>query len=171
MTRPAAWLAKKVPFMFTATVRSKSGSVTCSAAFLGPRPALFTRMSRCPNRSVTAWTDRPTWSRSVTSIWRGSAVLPSASTSPAMSPAPPASRSPRATSAPAAARATAMARPRPRPAPVTKATRPSRSNRGSSSGMRAPVWRMARGPSEPSRAVAQSSQRVAAAPYGCLRAA
>ena len=34
--RPAAWLAKNVPLRFTARVRSKSSSVTSTAAFSGP---------------------------------------------------------------------------------------------------------------------------------------
>jgi hypothetical protein len=49
ITRPAAWLAKKVPLTLTSTVRSKSASVTSSAGLAGPRPALFTRMSSRPS--------------------------------------------------------------------------------------------------------------------------
>ena len=50
--RPTAWLTKKVPFRLTAQVRSKSASVTSSAGFSGPRPALLTRMSMRPNAAT-----------------------------------------------------------------------------------------------------------------------
>ena len=48
ITRPAAWLVKNRPLTLTSIVRSKSASVTSSARLLGPRPALFTRMSSPP---------------------------------------------------------------------------------------------------------------------------
>jgi len=54
ITRPTAWLTKNFPFRFTASVASKSASVTASAALGGPIPALLIRMSMRPNaRSVS----------------------------------------------------------------------------------------------------------------------
>src|SRR6266540_710485 len=133
MARPAAWLAKNVPFTFTATVRSKSSSRTSSAGFSGPSPALFTRMSSRPRLATVSSTARNTWSICVTSIWSRSARRPMPSIREATSPPTFASRMPSATSAPAFASASEIARPRPRAAPVTSATCPIRSNRGNSS--------------------------------------
>src|SRR6266508_3382823 len=157
MARPAAWLAKNVPFTFTATVRSKSSSRTSSAGFSGPSPALFTRMSSRPRLATVSSTARNTWSIRVTSIWSGSARRPIPSIREATSPPTFASRMPSATSAPAFASASEIARPRPRAAPVTSATCPIRSNRGNSS-MAAPFpiagallgyWEAHRGGVEP----------------------
>ena len=68
ITRPAAWLAKKTPLTLTSNVRSKSASVTSSAGFAGPRPALLTRMSSRPNSSTTRSTAARIWSSRRTSI-------------------------------------------------------------------------------------------------------
>lgn len=131
MTRPAAWLAKNVPLRFTASVRSKSASVTFSARFSGAIPALLTRMSSRPNSSTVAATAGSIWSVRATSICSRSARRPRAATCSAIPPSAFASRKPRATWAPASASANAIARPRPRAAPVTRATWSRTSKRGS----------------------------------------
>src|SRR5438034_500497 len=133
ITRPAAWLAKNVPFRLTARVRSKSFSRTFSAGFSGATPALFTRMSNRPKCATAAATADWISSRRLMSICRRRARRPIASISVARSPAVFASRRPRATSAPAWARASAQARPIPRAEPVTRATWPFTSKRGKSS--------------------------------------
>src|SRR6266478_3955633 len=130
ITRPAAWLAKKVPFRLTASVRSKSSSRASSARLLGPKPALLTRISSRPKRATVSSTAREIWSRCSTSICNGNASRPVFSISRARLLPVFTSRNPRATLAPAFASASEMARPRPRAAPVTSATWPVSSNRG-----------------------------------------
>ena len=67
MRRPADWHAKKSPRTFTANSSSHSSSVASRASWLVPRPALFTRMSRRPNRLTVSWTARSIEARSVRS--------------------------------------------------------------------------------------------------------
>ena len=122
ITRPAAWLVKKVPLRLSATVASKSSTLTSSAGVSGgPMPALLTRTSsrpKCSRVAATAVLDL--LEVGDVHLQRQRADLLGQVGCPWL-----ASRSPSATSAPASASATAIARPMPRAAPVTRQTCPS----------------------------------------------
>ena len=83
-----------------------------------------------PVAAIASSTALAIWSSRVTSICTHTARRPSRSISPATGGALEASRRPSTTSAPACASASAIASPRPRAAPVTRATRPLRSKLG-----------------------------------------
>src|SRR6266511_3812977 len=132
MCRPAAWHAKKRPRTFTSNSSSHSSSVASSASWFVPSPALFTRMSSCPNRSIVSETALPMDSRRRRSISTGPASPPAARISSTTASTDAGSRPAAATRAPAPASATARSRPMPLFAPVTSPTCPLRSNRGCS---------------------------------------
>src|ERR1035437_6169063 len=134
MCRPTAWLVKNSPLRLTDIIASQSASVTSTASWLAPRPALLTRMSIRPWSAAmrsTAWRVATT---SVTSRVTGR-TLPAAGADHATaadSGESTGERTPARTVAPQAARALARSRPMPRPAPVTSATCPVRSKSGRS---------------------------------------
>src|SRR6202167_5980905 len=117
------------------TIRQVSGAVSqkrvgavmkCSLTFFIPRPALFTRTSRWPNRSSAVATIRLQSSSLVTSPTNGRTRPPAGRASKATRSTSSRSRAAAAvTVAPARASPWVIARRRPRPPPVTMTTRPS----------------------------------------------
>src|SRR3954452_4193733 len=102
------------PKTFTSNTRCAWATETSSAAPSMPSPALLTRTSIRPNRSITCWTTLLTDSSLVTSRARNVTPPPGV--------LPDTFRLVPTTSNPASARASAVALPRPEDAPVTSAT-------------------------------------------------
>ena len=112
--------------------RSQSfGSEETNGAIVNPdagTPALATRTSTGPKRSATAFTRSSTCARSVTSATPGIAVPPRSTIVVTVDPARSGDKSLTTTAAPCSAKRQAIPAPTPWPAPVTRATRPDRSN-------------------------------------------
>ncbi len=117
----------KTPLVLTAKVAAQSSSVSSATAEHRSTPATLTAMSRGPSVSSASVTSASTAAESVTSsvraatcspYFRASAVTPSGAISVART------RAPRST------RACTTASPIPRPAPVTRASRPVSSGAG-----------------------------------------
>src|SRR3712207_6468776 len=120
MGRAAAWVTKKVPLRFVSRTASQLASSTSNTPCGMFKPALLTRMSRCPNLESTLSTPARTEATSATSMTTG--IEPNRF---AICAADSCSRLVPATVAPASLSAAAIPAPRPRLAPVTKATFPS----------------------------------------------
>src|ERR687891_2317026 len=134
MARHAGMVTKNEPRRCTSRTGSSSAGVMLWNALSRRIPALLTTMSTRPNASSAASTMAPPPSRVDTVSVLGTATPPASSISratvaagpadaPSPSTAPP--RSLTTTCAPRAASSRAWARPRPLPAPVTTAARPS----------------------------------------------
>lgn len=119
---------RKVPVRFTASTVFQESSVCSARGALAPSmPALFTAMSRRPNRSTTERTRRTTSASLVTSHGSNTAGAPKARSSSASASPAAVLTSETTTVAPAAASARTVAVPIPPEPPVTSATRPERS--------------------------------------------
>src|SRR5215207_10132496 len=126
MWRAAAWAHRKVPLRFTARVRDHTSKPSSSDGATAPTPALLTRTSMRPCSAASASNRAVTAAGSDTSTVAALAAAgPADRRRSAVADASSSSRSATTTVAPCAARSSAIAAPRPRPAPVTTATRPS----------------------------------------------
>src|SRR5262249_51078692 len=123
---PIFWQQKNVPFTWVSWSRFHSSSLTSSAAFVWPKPALLTSTSlRSFARRATASASLPISVSRVTSVGTTSAFPPIARrTSSSLS----LRRLARTSWAPAAAKCSANARPMPSLAPVTTIRRSSSRN-------------------------------------------
>src|SRR6478736_2958959 len=117
MIGSTALLVLNTPYRLMATTRSQSASLLSTNGPTLSQPALLTRTSMRPNRSLTVATMAATDSRSVTSTrrptWRSTPAPPS---SLAVVTADCSSTSVTTTIAPSLASFSAMPRPMPRPA-------------------------------------------------------
>ena len=127
--RATAWNVRKVPFRFTASVRSQSSAVRSRNGCVAMIPALATACVIVPNvvssAATVSWTDATL----VTSSRCAEAVPPDIAISETIRSAPARSRSATATRAPSTARHRATAAPIPPAAPVTRTMAPSNRRR------------------------------------------
>src|SRR5687768_17258197 len=123
---PTACDRKKALLRLTSITSSQSCSLKSTASARRIRPALLTRMSMAPSPATVSSTMRAIGSRVDRSARSARKRRPSARTCSAVAVASPVLTA--AMSAPASASASAIAWPRPRLAPVTSATLPSRLN-------------------------------------------
>ena len=128
MNRPAAWHPNTTPMKLTACTRWKSASLVSSRTPSVMIPALFTMTSMRPCAETVLATSASTSPFCETSTSRPVARPPESVIAATVSWALSVFRSAHTTIAPASASREADARPMPRPAPVTTATRPDRSN-------------------------------------------
>src|SRR3954462_3800892 len=129
MCLATAWATKKVPRRLVSSTLFQSSQVISSAGLRTLHPALLTRMSIRPK---AAWASSPIWrmlASSRTSRARPATLRPSPSISRAKASVSSFLRAVMIRSAPARARARPKYCPRPRLAPVTRATRPDRSKK------------------------------------------
>ena len=110
---------RKTLFRLTAMISSQSGPAMVTTVPRLPRPALLTRMSRRPKRSVAASTIALTSASSLALTRTGIAAAPRAA---AIAPAAAPFTSATTTFAPSRTKAAAVAAPISAPAPVTIAT-------------------------------------------------
>src|SRR5579871_1588883 len=127
MTGIAARQAVKIAVRFVAIVRSHCSSVQSTRRPDICTAALLYSTWTAPNAASVSSTMRSTSARTDTSAWTATAVPPSLRTSSTVSWAPSLLMSTTAMRAPWAAKSCAADRPCPDPAPVMRATRPSRS--------------------------------------------
>src|SRR5258706_2309883 len=122
--RAAAWPARKTPFRFTESTRSKSFSSRSRNSAACTMPALATRTSRLPNSSTAERIALSTWSlRATSQATKLAEKFSERSFSTSRRPMS-SLRSVSNTFAPSRANACAHARPIPCAAPVTRATLP-----------------------------------------------
>src|SRR6188508_2737231 len=117
-----ALVSLRTPLKLTSITRSQKGSSVSRNGCSSSQPALFTRTSIAPSRSVVSATAAATESVLVTSSVTAIALPPFFSIARAVSRASSPRRSPMATARPSAASFSAIPRPIPRAAPLTKAT-------------------------------------------------
>src|SRR5262245_1566438 len=136
MIRPLPWgsmclaaccARSKAAIRWTSISSRQAAIGYSSGGWRVPEPALFTRMSIRPKYAATRSTSPTRCAGSARSACMPRNRRPSASTRPRVCRSSPESET-QAMSAPASARPRAIACPRPRLAPVTSATRPSRAN-------------------------------------------
>src|SRR3569623_908403 len=124
MISHTALLQITAPIRCTSSTRRKSSSVILANDLSRRMPALLTRMSMRPQRSITCATIAATAASSVTAPATASASPPAATLPATTRSAASSPRSLTTTRAPWRARNNACSRPSPPPAPVTIATRP-----------------------------------------------
>ncbi len=115
---------RNTPRTLTSHMRSKSSGVMSTTLLKTPMPALFTRMSILPYRSIADTMSRATCCSSDTSAGTTSAPLPRSSIAPATLSRVARVLAASTTSAPSRAKESATDFPIPFPAPVTIATLP-----------------------------------------------
>ncbi len=128
ITRPAAWENRKLPVRLVSSTLVQSGRAISSAGAPQEVPALLTRKSIRPNRSIVAATVASTLSGSFTSQASARTSAPPARSSSAACSHRGSLRAHKTRRAPASASPSAICRPSPTEPPVTTATRPVRSN-------------------------------------------
>src|SRR5262249_35864177 len=128
----ASWTRKTGPRRFTSIAFSYAAGVKVPRSSRSGVAALFTTMSSRPSSSTVRRTSAAIASRSPTWVGTPIASPPMARSAPSVSAHASGFRLATATPAPAAANPSALDRPIPRGPPVTRATRPVRSNRARS---------------------------------------
>src|SRR5574343_226100 len=126
---PTAWLKRKTERTLRFMTLSQASSGWSSAGAPQVAPALLTRMSIWPRRSIVSATTRCASSGLAASAAIQRASMPRACRWAVASSRSAALREVSMILAPASPRASAICRPRPREPPVTRATWPVRSNR------------------------------------------
>ena len=128
ITFPAAWHPYSTPLRFTARMRSNSSGSTSMMGLSIMMPAMLHMTCRPPWRAAMFCTSTSAAPRAATLSSALSARPPWPRMPAAVSDAVAPLMSAQTTVAPAPANTSAVERPMPLPAPVTRATRPVRSN-------------------------------------------